>query len=215
MATRPHTVEAGECLSRIARRHGFSDYLAIWNHDSNRALREARGNPNVLFPGDVVQIPDKRRKTVPAGTGQRHRFVVPTARKELRIALLDGTGTPLRNAGYVLVVEDARTPGATDGNGRLTATLPMRLVSVELEIAGRRLELQLGELNPIRDLVRNDASGMQQRLRNLGYDCGPIDGVCGPRTRAAIRIFQSEHDLQIDGTPARITLDKLVGVHGS
>jgi hypothetical protein len=215
MATTPHTVEAGECLSRIARRHGFTNYLAIWNHDSNRALRESRGNPNVLFPGDVVQIPDKRRKAVPAATAQRHRFVVPAVRKELRVALLDGTGAPLRNTAYVLVVEGERTPGNTDACGRLAVVLPIRLASVELEISGRRLELQLGELNPIGDGARNPASGMQQRLRNLGYNCGPIDGVWGPRTGAAIRMFQCEHGLPIDGAPAQTTLDKLVEVHGS
>ena len=215
MATRPHTVQAGECLSRIARAHGFSNYLAIWNHDSNRQLRADRGNPNVLFPGDVVNIPDKQRNTAAAGTAQRHKFVVAAARKQLRVALLDGAGQPLRNTAYAIVADGSRTPGTTDGSGMLRAALPLRVSSVELEIAGRRLELQLGELNPIGDLARNDATGVQQRLRNLGYDPGPIDGACGPRTAAAIRMFQSEHDLPVDGNPARATLDKLIEIHGS
>ncbi|MGH6920707.1 MAG: trypsin-like peptidase domain-containing protein, partial [Geminicoccaceae bacterium] len=41
--------------------------------------------------------------------------------------------------------------------------------------------------------------GVQQRLADLGYDPGPVDGVVGPRTRAAIRAFQADLGLPVDG----------------
>jgi uncharacterized protein len=40
---------------------------------------------------------------------------------------------------------------------------------------------------------------VQQLLADLGYDPGPIDGVMGPRTRAAIRAFQADVGLPVDG----------------
>jgi hypothetical protein len=53
-----HTVVQGEYLSKIARNYGFSDYRTIWEHPKNAALKQARQNPNVLFPGDRLFIPD-------------------------------------------------------------------------------------------------------------------------------------------------------------
>ena len=40
---------------------------------------------------------------------------------------------------------------------------------------------------------------VQQLLADLGYDSGPADGVVGPRTRAAIRAFQADVGLPVDG----------------
>lgn len=210
-----HVVQPGECLSRIALHHGFSDYLVVWNDAGNARLRRKRRNPNVLFPGDVVNIPDRKAKTISAGTQTCHTFVVKRPTKELRVAFADGAGKPLGDTDYVLVVDGDRRAGKTDGSGLLRAKLPFHLRTATVEIAGRQLRLELGELNPIGDLADHDATGIQQRLRNLGYDVGPIDGICGVRTRSALRLFQAEHDLPIDGELAAATLDKLIEVHGS
>jgi peptidoglycan hydrolase-like protein with peptidoglycan-binding domain len=46
------------------------------------------------------------------------------------------------------------------------------------------------------------ASGIgaiQKKLSDLGYDPGPIDGIMGPLTRAAIRAFQAARGLAVDG----------------
>ena len=40
---------------------------------------------------------------------------------------------------------------------------------------------------------------VQQRLAELGYKPGPIDGMNGPRTRAAVRAFQRDHKLAQTG----------------
>ncbi len=40
---------------------------------------------------------------------------------------------------------------------------------------------------------------VQEGLTSLGYDPGPIDGIVGPKTRAAIRAFQAAHDLAVTG----------------
>ncbi len=42
----------------------------------------------------------------------------------------------------------------------------------------------------------------QEGLARLGYDPGPLDGVYGPRTAAAIREYQSDYGLPVTGQPS-------------
>jgi hypothetical protein len=58
MAT-THTVKVGENLTVIARKYGYIDGLFLYNHSSNTELRKKRPNPNLILPGDKVNIPDK------------------------------------------------------------------------------------------------------------------------------------------------------------
>jgi DNA invertase Pin-like site-specific DNA recombinase/peptidoglycan hydrolase-like protein with peptidoglycan-binding domain len=47
---------------------------------------------------------------------------------------------------------------------------------------------------------------VQRRLTQLGYRPGPVDGLFGPRTRAATRWFQYKHSLPLTGRVTRSTL---------
>ncbi len=40
---------------------------------------------------------------------------------------------------------------------------------------------------------------VQRRLGELGYYHGVIDGIMGPETRAAISVYESTHNLVVDG----------------
>ena len=42
----------------------------------------------------------------------------------------------------------------------------------------------------------------QESLAQLGYDPGPADGLMGPRTEAAIREYQVDHGLLVNGRPS-------------
>ena len=43
----------------------------------------------------------------------------------------------------------------------------------------------------------------QGSLAQLGYDPGPADGLMGPKTEAAIREYQLDHGLLVDGRPSK------------
>ena len=54
-------------------------------------------------------------------------------------------------------------------------------------------------------LVRDIQSGLQR----LGYDTGAADGHMGPKTSAAIRKYQQDNGLAVDGQPSQAVLDSI------
>ena len=60
-----------------------------------------------------------------------------------------------------------------------------------------------------------DVRGAQQTLRAKGFDPGPIDGVMGPRTTAAVREFQSKEGLMATGQLDADTRARLAGLSGA
>lgn len=53
--------------------------------------------------------------------------------------------------------------------------------------------------------VRNIQAGLQR----LGYDPGPADGRYGPKTETAIRQFQQDNGLPVDGQPTEAVWDQI------
>ena len=56
---------------------------------------------------------------------------------------------------------------------------------------------------------RQLVAGTQSGLKRMGYDPGPIDGILGPRTQAAIRAYQKDHGLPVDGQVSVALLDHI------
>jgi membrane-bound lytic murein transglycosylase B len=60
-----------------------------------------------------------------------------------------------------------------------------------------------------RPLSFAQAEELQRLLNELGFDAGPVDGVPGSQTRAAIRRFQQANGLPADGYPSVKLLERL------
>ncbi len=60
----------------------------------------------------------------------------------------------------------------------------------------------------------DDVAWLQERLGNLGFDPGRVDGIFGPRTRDALQDFQSNVALPADGICGGATVDELRRVFG-
>jgi len=210
-----HIVAQGEHLSKIAKRHGFSDYRTIWNHPQNADVREKRQNPNVLFPGDVLFIPDKELRIEARATDERHRFVVKRTALKLRLVVEDLYETPVRNAPCELVIEGEVTRHITDGTGLVEQEiLPdahdgwLVLRGEETPFRDTLIPMKIGDLDP-----EDTTSGQLARLNNLGYL--PGDGTDPDAFRSAVEEFQCDHPpLKVDGTCGKKTQEQLKKVHG-
>ncbi|MGD8451090.1 MAG: peptidoglycan-binding protein [Phycisphaerae bacterium] len=205
-----HIVRRGDCIASIAKEHGLF-WETIWNDPNNEELRSARGDQNILLPGDRVSIREIEPKTESGASEMRHRFVRRGEPQAVAIQVVEG-GQPRANEPYRLEVAGRTYQGTTDAEGKLEHPIPGDARHGRLFVGEEEDEyaLALGELEPIAEV-----SGVQGRLNNLGFACGAVDGMLGPKTRAALAAFQEAQQLEVTGRPDEATRDKLLEVHGS
>jgi len=199
-------VSEGECLLSIAFETGFL-WETLWNLPENAELREKRKDPGLLLPGDRILIPELRTETFERNTDARHRFVKRGTPAKLRL-VVEYEDDPVANADYVLSLDGSVRKGKTDSQGLLEVPIPPNASEGLLEVGGLRFELQLGALDP-----HSEDIGAQQRLANLGFYHGELDGVVGPKTRKAIGEFQARTGLPLTGELDDRTLDLLLERH--
>lgn len=216
-----HDVEQGEYLSKIAARYGFSDYRTIWNHGENAALKAKRKNPNVLYPGDRLYIPDKEVRGESRSTDQTHKFKVNRNKLKLGLVLEDQYEHPIASAPCELHLDGQVYKLTTDGKGKLEQEIKPAAEGALLIIRDPQtsineivLSIKIGHLDPV-----EEDSGKAQRLNNLGYFAGPLPEN-GPEEnrqllRSAVEEFQCDHGLKVDGVCGSKTQAKLIEAHGS
>lgn len=198
-------VGAGETTMSLAKKNGFF-WRTIWDHGENAQLKAKRKDPNVLFEDDEIFIPERQPKTVSKGSEQEHVFKLKGEPAKFKLRLLMN-GKPRAGVSYILEIDSGeKIEGKTDGDGRLEHFIPNDAARGTLIIEGGKeiYPLRLGQLDPL-DLI----SGVQQRLKNLGYNCGGEHGELGEQTKEALKKFQAEHDLQETGEPDDATKAKL------
>lgn len=93
----------------------------------------------------------------------------------------------------------------TLGRG-LALILALALSSVAYGALGDRLLGKGSNGSEVREL--------QKRLTQLGYVVGPLDGKFGSKTQAAVRRFQQDHGLKVDGLAGTVTTTELKRLTG-
>jgi hypothetical protein len=58
---------------------------------------------------------------------------------------------------------------------------------------------------PLKQPDPQQIAGIQENLKALGYDPGPVDGIYNPQTKRALMRFQTTHNLYADGSVGPIT----------
>jgi hypothetical protein len=214
--TKQHVVAQGECMSTIARRYGFEDWKALYDHSANAALKKRRPNPNALVPGDIVAIPEPIPATFDRPLGAWHTLQIKREKPRLRVRLSSNEGKAFASRPYRLTVSGRERFGTTDGDGMLDEPVPAgtssATVSIRLDDVDPPQELvwrlAIGHLDPVEKI-----SGVQARLRNLGYYTGAIDGRLSDALRAALGSFQLAHDLDYTGQLDESTISALASEH--
>ena len=183
-----HTVKQGDCISSISEENGFF-WETVWNHPRNKELKKKRKDPNVLFPGDVVFVPDIRIKEVTKATDQVHKFRVKNTPAKLELRFLKDA-EPRKGEKYVLMIDGEESGrGEISSDGKIHVVIPPTAKSGKLFIGeGEQQEtynLVLGYLDPV-----DTISGVKARLKNIGFECGKINDEMNDETREAIEDFQ-------------------------
>jgi hypothetical protein len=211
VGTGEHVVKEGECISSIAQDTGHF-WQTLWDDPTNTELRNVRKDRSVLLPGDRVHVPPLREKREVGDAEMRHRFRRKGQPEVLRVRVLRD-GEPRGNEPYTLDVDGTRREGTTDAEGKVAVPIPGNARRAKLSV-GRKSDVEeyvftLGAIDPI-----DEISGVQGRLNNLGFDCGPVDGKWGPQTEKALKDYQGRRRLPVTGAPDEATRGKLVEEYG-
>lgn len=136
-----YTVKAGDCFSSIAKANGYYKYSTLYQHADNTATRLLRPNPNMLVPGDIVSVPDKRQKKVAAVLDGTRNLVLKRQLTNLRI--------------YISLIDKAVRPAPTslqfEGGGKNSAALPdgggkIELLDINPAGTAGKVEIQIPAL---------------------------------------------------------------------
>ena len=202
------TVNQGDSTISLSEEYGhFAP--TIWDYADNAELKKKRSDMNVLMPGDVVVIPDKRLKYEKRPTGNKHKVRRKGIPALFRFQIFD-QNIPRKNQHYTLTVDGQEKKGTTDGSGVLQEYIPPQAKDGTLVVGDDEftLNFKFGYLDPI-----NEINGIQQRLNNLGYDCGDEEGEIGKATEWALLRFQRANKLELTGKPDDATKKKLEEIH--
>lgn len=204
-------IKQGECIFSIAAERDVP-WESIWNHPENGELKQKRKLPNVLFPGDILFVPDLQTKQEGGDSEQKHTFRKKHPKTVLRLRLIYD-GEPLKDTKYRLVIDGRLFRGKTDTEGKLEKVINATAKKGTLTVQGNssKHKLLFGFLDPV-----ETTSGLQARLNNLGYHAGKVDGDWGGQTRAGMHAFQSQKDeLAKSSKPNDQTRNLLTKEHGS
>jgi LysM repeat protein len=211
-----HTVAQGEYLSSIAAQFGFMDYTVLWNHPNNAQLKNLRINPNVLYPGDILFVPEKQGKDESGATTKRHIFNLGKSPLALHLALKDLDQKPIANAACTLYLDQQKISLTSDENGIIQREIPagargctLIVQKADTPYTGSNVQIGIGELDPVDTLT-----GQAGRLNNLGYFAGEPESSDDLDFASAVEEFQCNFGLKVDGDPGPQTQSKLKEVHG-
>lgn len=207
MTPAKHTVQKGETIPSIAAAYGFQDWNTIWSHPDNADLKDKR-DPHILFEGDIVAIPEREQKIQDGATDQKHRFKTRFRKCYLVLRVVDYDGTPFRDEDFKLNAPGKVTEKTTDSEGWLKAEILPDTQEATLEIAGKKLFLKIGHLDPI-----SEDKGQRQRLFNMGFLQTMEEEFA--KMDMAIEDFQCEFKLKVDGILGPKTKAELEKQYGS
>lgn len=223
-----HKVKTGESLNSIAKENDLTwQELAKFNwgtdvpKEINDHLRDDVGctvktpdGNNYKFddsddPG-IIYIPTKWEK---AGLATENMHLISVkchtyvTEKYIRIEVHGPLGL-YESEPYKLKVGDKFIEGVTTEEGLVEADIPVDAVEGELSIGGFTYPLEL-----IDEELDESLESSQIRLNNMGFDCGEPDGIWGPRSKAAMKLFQADCGLNPSGEADEESLERLRKEH--
>ena len=209
MAMRPYVIRQGDHMRKLAVQHGFNA-AAVWSDPQNARLSQQRASMDILYPGDVLLIPEPIREWWPVELGQVNRFVASIETVPIQTVICH-RGALLANASYRVRELPELGELSTDARGcvRFESPATLAAATLDFEEPPLRLVLQIGHLDPA-----DTSSGLRQRLFHLGHL--PTTAAPERDVRAAIAMFQlTRVGLEANGEVTPETRQAITEEHGS
>ena len=171
IAAGPYKVLQGDHIASITADAGYLSWKTIWDDGKNAALK-AKRNPNVLFPGDILEIPAKRKKEESIPATEYTTFQTIGDLVQLKIVVLDWGRNPIVDTEMDIQLDAGeKIKTAVDGSATKKVLDPQGNKEGKLLVKGFALALKVGHLDPVEEI-----SGQLSRLNNLGYRAGVTAG---------------------------------------
>jgi hypothetical protein len=201
-----YIVEQGDDFITIAGKFGFHSAAKI-----EAANPDLGRKAHLLYPGDVVTIPDVKPVAMSAKEKSRTKFKLTQPRRTIQLVQRNWAGEPIVDKKYQVFARDEYRAATTGADGLVTAEFSWRDRHATLVIDGQACKLLLGHLNPTENVADGAASGVAQRLALLGYAPGALDGTDREALSDAIRRYENDRDLEVVG---EITPELLETIEG-
>jgi hypothetical protein len=166
----PYVVRQGDYLAKLAFVQEF-DADDVWKDPKNEALAKLRPDPNLLAPGDILYVPEKKAEEgldIAKGAENNYNAKVPLA--EVTLTFQDDDGKPIAGEDYEVLglTGDGATPpkDKTRDDGVVVLKVPVttREVSVAFPRLGATYVARIGDMDP-----QEETTGIVKRLANLGF----------------------------------------------
>lgn len=176
----------------------------IWH-----TIHEERSLGDELAEAIAAQL--KRLTPLPArGTKSRESQVRPGTDY---YAVIRATRMPavITELGFVTNPQDAEYLRSAEGKAKLAEAVARGVIQWG-GLQWKDPQPPKQELTPL--VLRRGSKGwpvrqLQQRLKALGHDPGPVDGIFGPLTERAVRSFQRAARITVDGIVGPVTWQAL------
>jgi hypothetical protein len=208
-----YIVRQGDYLAKLAFVHGF-DADEVWNDPKNDELKQLRPNPNILAPGDILYIPEKKEEERPIEKGTENTYTATVPKVEVVLVFLDGE-QPLANEPCEVrgLGEPASgDPSSTDDDGKLTLSVPVTIREVSVYFAQKNVNynVRVGDMDPV-----SEPSGLCKRLTNLGFLPRhlPESANMNELLEYALLSFQKKKGLSPSGQVDAQTCEALIQEH--
>ena len=162
-------------------------YTGAWQHDSAARGRRIPWQDAAGMVGAILL----RYPPAPGSMGH--------------IVVSDGQGGTVEAMGKAYGVRRGKVSGRAWDTGVLIPGFSYDGAPAQLTLKQPTLLFAIGRPGMDPQAVRK----IQRKLKELGYDPGPIDGDYGHNTAAAVAAFQAAKGLVVDGQAGRQTLKRL------
>jgi hypothetical protein len=204
-----YVVKQGDYLEKIAHALG-ADPDAIWGDPKNADLKQQR-DPNLLHPGDVLYVPDPKKKWLELKASADNLYVAKVPRTKVSLSFKD-LNKPRANAPYVIHGMGEPEEGQTDGDGAIEVLVPVHVREIKVTFPKDYVTyaVHVGDMDPI-----DEPSGVRKRLQHMGfYDHDPGADL-EAADRRGILAYQRARGLPQTSILDAATKAKLLADHGS